>query len=147
MLNAAIIGLGRWGRRLVDSVQEYGAPKSDKIHFKRAVVRTLESHREYAASQQLSLGDSLRDALNDRSINAVVLATPHLLHPEQIVAAAKAGKHIFVEKPLALGFSEATAAISAANEAKVVVGVGFNRRYLPAAERLKQLLEIGRAHV
>jgi predicted dehydrogenase len=143
MLNVAIIGLGRWGRRLVDSVQENGAPKSDKIHFRRAVVHTLANHREYAASQKLSLGDTLEDALNDRSIDAVVLATPHLVHPEQIVAAAKAGKHVFVEKPLALTFSEAAAAISAANEAKVVVAVGFNRRYLPVAERLKKLLAEG----
>jgi predicted dehydrogenase len=143
MINAAIIGLGRWGRRLVDSVQERGTPKGDAIQFKRAVVQTITNHRDYAADQRLVLSGSLEDVLTDRSIDAVVLATPHLLHAEQIIAAAKARKHIFVEKPLALCLADARAAVSAAKEANVLLAVGYNRRFLPAAAKLKALLTEG----
>jgi predicted dehydrogenase len=144
MIDAAIIGLGRWGRRLVDSVQDHGTPKGNRIRFKRAVVQTITNYRDYAADQGLTLSGSLEDALTDRSIDAVVLATPHLLHPEQIIAAAKARKHIFVEKPLALRLADAEAAVSAAKDANVVLAVGYNRRFLPAAEKLKGLLADGR---
>ena len=140
MINAAVFGLGRWGRRLVDSVQERGTPKGGKIRFRTAIVRTMDSHRDYAANQGLALSGSFDDVCADASIDAVVLATPHHLHAEQIIAASKAGKHVFVEKPLALKLADAEAAVKAANDAGIVLAVGFNRRFLPAAEHLKAML-------
>jgi predicted dehydrogenase len=143
MINAAVIGLGRWGRRLVDSVQDHGSPKGNKIRFSQAVVQTIANHQDYAQDQGLTLSDSLDDTLAERSIDAVVLATPHDLHPRQIIAAARARKHIFVEKPLALWLADAEAAVSAAKDAKVQLAVGYNRRFLPATAKLKQLLTDG----
>lgn len=137
MINAAIIGLGRWGRRLVDSVQEDGNPKCGAIRFTRAVVTDSSKSADYAARQHLAFAGSLSEVLTDDRIDAVVLATPHELHSAQIIQVLAAGKHVFVEKPFTLTFSEAERAIAAARAADRVLAVGFNRRFLPAAARLK----------
>ena len=98
MLKAAIVGLGRWGQRLVDSVQG----KSPSIRFVRGVSRDPEKTRAYGDKAGLTLTNAYPDVLNDKEVDAVVLATPHSQHFREIVAAARAGKHVFVEKPMAL---------------------------------------------
>jgi predicted dehydrogenase len=98
MINAAIVGLGRWGKNLVDSVQG----KSDHLQFTHGVVRTPSTSRDYAARHAIELSTEFDRVLDDKRIEAVVLTTPHTLHTEQIIAAAQAGKAVFCEKPLAL---------------------------------------------
>jgi predicted dehydrogenase len=82
--------------------------------------------------------------LKDGSIDAVVLATPHATHAEQIAAAAKAGKHVFVEKPLGLARDECERAVAACAERKVTLAVGYNWRFQPALREVKRMLEDGR---
>ena len=106
MLRAAIVGLGSWGQVLVDAVQTNGDPKGDLIRFDRAVTRTPDRAKDFANRQGLILTDRLEDALGD-DIDAVVLASINSVHVDQIVAAANAGKPVFVEKPLAFSLSEA----------------------------------------
>jgi len=96
MINAAIIGLGRWGRNLVESVHG----KSDAIRFVAGAVRNVANAEAYTREKGFPLYDAYEKALADPGVDAVVLATPHTRHAEQIVAAAKAGKHVFTEKPL-----------------------------------------------
>src|SRR5271165_6249599 len=103
MIDAAIVGLGRWGQTLVESVQG----KSDRLRFTRAVVRSPEPHRRFAEASGLALTSDFAKVLDDPSVTAVVLATPHSLHCGQIIAAASAGKHVFCEKPLTLTKAEA----------------------------------------
>jgi predicted dehydrogenase len=93
MINAAIVGLGRWGQNLVNSVQG----KSDKIRFVAGVLRHPENAREYADQQGLRLESDYAKVLADPTIDAVVLATPHTTHAEQIIAAVNAGKPVFTE--------------------------------------------------
>src|SRR6201989_3043064 len=98
MINAGIVGLGRWGRNLVNSVQG----KSDKIRFVAGVLRHPENAREYAGQNGFVLHDNLDAVLQDPAIDAIVLATPHTVHGEQLLAAARAGKPVFTEKPFTL---------------------------------------------
>src|SRR5687767_14025424 len=98
MINAAIVGLGRWGQNLVNSVQG----KSEKIRFTTGVLRHPENAREYAKQQGLKLQSDFAKVLADPAIDAIVLATPHTIHADQVVAAAKAGKPVFSEKPFTL---------------------------------------------
>ena len=140
MINAAIIGIGRWGQNLVNSVQG----KSDAIRFVAGATRTPEKAKEYAAKQGIALYDSYAKVLADPRIDAVVLATPHTRHAEQIIAAAKAGKHVFCEKPFALTAKSANAAIAACTKAGVTFGVGFNWRFQPALLEIRRMLEDGR---
>jgi predicted dehydrogenase len=143
MLDVAIVGLGRWGRRLVDAVQEDGRPKGQLIRFTRAVTRTLSNAEDFAARHRMTLTLDLHAALADRALEAVVLATPHSQHAEQICAAAAAGKHIFVEKPLTLSHDSAASCVAAARRAGILLAVGQNRRFLPALYDLKEMIEKG----
>jgi len=139
MIDAAIVGLGRWGRTLVLSVQG----KSDRLRFTRAVVRSPDAHRDFAATHGLALTGEFAAVLGDPGVAAVVLATPHSLHCGQIIAAAAAGKHVFCEKPLTLTKAEAVRAIAACEAAGVVLGVGTDKRFYPAVRELVRLVENG----
>ena len=75
--------------------------------------------------------------LADSGVGAVIIATRHHLHAAQVIAAAKAGKHIFVEKPLGVTGDECRAAVEAVEAAGVVCAVGFNRRFSPYAVAVK----------
>lgn len=71
----------------------------------------------------------LHALLQDSEIEAVAIAAPARTHAEWVIAAAKAGKHVFCEKPMAVTLDEADRAIAAAKDAGVVLQVGFNRRF------------------
>jgi predicted dehydrogenase len=89
------------------------------------------------------LVDSYKQILADPDVDAVVLATPHSLHASQIIAAAAAGKHIHVEKPIALDRASADRAVAAARKAGVVLAVGYCRRFHPSIVEVRQRLAKG----
>jgi predicted dehydrogenase len=128
MLRAAIVGAGHWGTRLIESVHG----KSAKIGFVTAVTRNPADKRPLADRFGLALTTSCTHVLADPNIDAVVLCTPHSQHGVEIIAAAKAGKHVFCEKPFTLTRRDAEAAIAACQAAGITLQVGFNRRYAPA---------------
>ena len=128
MLRAAICGAGHWGTRLIESVQD----KSGTIRFDKAVTRHPPDKRALADRFGLKLTENYADVLADPQIDAVVLATPHSQHASEIIAAARAGKHVFCEKPFTLTRGDAEAAIAACRAAGITLQVGFNRRYAPA---------------
>ncbi|MGZ8154871.1 MAG: Gfo/Idh/MocA family protein [Burkholderiales bacterium] len=138
MLNAAIYGMGRWGGRLIDSVKD-----SRKIRLVKGVTRNPAAHRELAAKTGLELCESYAEVLRDPAIDAVVLATPHSHHFEQIVQAAKAGKHVYVEKPLTLTRETAQDAVDAVKAAGVTMSIGFNRRHAPAFLEMMRRIRAG----
>jgi predicted dehydrogenase len=140
MIRAAIIGLGRWGRNLVNSVHG----KSGAIRFVAGALRDVAKARDYAREKGFPLHDSYEKALADPAVDAVVLATPHTRHAEQIIAAARAGKHVFTEKPLALTAKSAVAALRACAKAGVTLAVGYNWRFQPALQEIRRMLEDGR---
>src|SRR5262245_35458101 len=140
MINAAMIGLGWWGKTLVESVQG----SSDILQFVAASSRSqADDHRQFAAAQNLTLHTTYEEALANPQVDAVVLATPHSLHSPQVIAAAKAGKHVFCEKPFALTRADAEAAVKATQQCKVTLGLGYNRRFHPEMTRLRQQIQSG----
>ena len=74
-------------------------------------------------------------------IDGVVITAPARCHTELVVAAAAAGKHVFVEKPMAITMADAERAIAAADEAGVVVQVGFNRRCAPGFAAARKAID------
>jgi len=140
MINAAIVGLGRWGQNLVNSVQG----KSDRIRFVAGVLRHPDKARDYAAQQGLVLHDNLKAVLDDPKIDAIVLATPHTAHAEQIMTAARAGKHVFTEKPFTLTHAEAVEALRVAKAKNITLAVGYNWRFQPALQEIRNMLQDGR---
>jgi predicted dehydrogenase len=139
-VRAAIVGLGRWGRSLVEAVHG----KTDAIEFTAAYTRTRASAEEFCRARNIALLDRFEDALASPDIDAVVLATPHSRHAEQVMAAAAAGKHVHVQKPLTLDRPSAEAAVGAAKRAGIVLAVGFNRRFHPSVAEIRKRLADGR---
>ena len=135
MISAAIVGLGWWGRHIVASLNG-----NDKLRITRGVEPRLDVLNLLPSDAQFPITSSLDDALRDDEIDAIVLATPHSTHEEQIIRSAQAGKHVFAEKPLTLTRGSAERAINACDRAGVVLGIGHERRFEPAMEAIKELV-------
>ena len=140
MIRAAIVGLGTWGQNLVNSVQG----NSELIRFTSGATRTPAKAVEFANKHGIAMAESYERLLADPAVDAVVLATPHLQHSGQIILAARAGKHVFTEKPLGINLHETMAAMRACEECKVTLAVGYNWRFQPALREMKRMLEDGR---
>ncbi|SNS50150.1 Gfo/Idh/MocA family oxidoreductase [Rhodococcoides kyotonense] len=84
------------------------------------------------------------DALADPDIDAVVISAPARSHTELVVAATAAGKHAFVEKPMAVTLEDTDRAIAAADAAGVVLQVGFNRRFAPGFAAARTAIDDGK---
>jgi predicted dehydrogenase len=139
MLNTAIVGLGWWGKTLVKAARDFGAP----LRFVRGVTLEPETVGDFAAEQQITLGTSLEEVLDDKSIEAVLLATPHTRHRAQIEAIAATGKHLYCEKPFALSKADAEVALDACQRAGIVIAVGHHFRLMPSMQVLAELKEAG----
>lgn len=138
MLNAAIVGLGWWGKTLVRAVQGKG-----EIRIVAGATGRRALAEDFAAEQGFALVDGLDQLLADPAVGAVILATPHLDHEAQMIVAARAGKHIFVEKPFTLTKPAAERAVAAIRAAGVVVGLGHNRRFHPNMAELRRRVKAG----
>ena len=139
MIKAAIVGLGRWGKNLVESVQG----KSARLRFTHAVVRRPAEAADFAARHALHVSTDFERLLAEPGVQAIVLTTPHSQHADQIVAAARAGKAVFCEKPLALTRSDARRAVEACRRSGVVLGLGYNRRFWPSMLELSRIARGG----
>ncbi|BDW11697.1 hypothetical protein PSHI8_17800 [Polynucleobacter sp. SHI8] len=137
MINAALIGMGWWGKNIAQSIQH----KSKEIQFTLGVTKEVNETRDFANSMSMELSDSFEFVLQQPDIKAIVLATPHSLHAEQIIAAAKAGKHVFCEKPLTLHYAQALQAIDACSSHNVVLAVGQNKHFWPSMQKLRELVK------
>ncbi len=137
-IRAAIVGLGRWGRNLVEASLGH-----ERLRIVRAVEPDVDRARGFCAEHHLELTGSLDAALADASIDAVLLATPHSLHPAQVLACAAARKHVFCEKPLALRRADAARMLDACRDAGVTLAVGHNRRFWPAMAALRDIAASG----
>lgn len=141
MLDAAIVGMGRWGQTLVDSVQ--GSNEAG-IRFVAGCTGRPERAAAWAARQGVRILPDFEAVIADPAVRAVAIASPHGLHAAQVVAAARAGRHVFVEKPFTMTKASAEAAVAACREAGVVMALGHNRRFLPAVTEMKAMLAGGR---
>ncbi|WP_420968297.1 Gfo/Idh/MocA family protein [Bradyrhizobium sp. B120] len=138
MINCAIAGLGRWGRALVEAAQ--GEPR---LRIVRAVEPDMSATASFCAAHGLSPAASIEAVLAEPNIDAVLLATPHSLHRSQVIAAARAGKQVFCEKPLALRRSDAAEMFAACRDAGVLLAVGHNRRFWPSMQALRAIVASG----
>jgi predicted dehydrogenase len=139
VIKAAIVGLGWWGKTLVES-----AENSDVIRFIAGAKRTVPPEVESFANQKsLRLAPSYEALLTDKDIDAVVLAVPHSMHMAQVIAAAAAGKHVYCEKPLTLTRREAEDTVAAVRHAGVTLAVGYNQRFHPEMTKLRDMIRSG----
>src|SRR3954453_16678322 len=137
-IRAAIVGLGRWGRELAKATAGHA-----RLNIVRAAEPDVDRARDFCAEHGLELAGNLDAVLADASIDAVLLATPHSLHPAQVMACAAAQKHVFCEKPLALCRTDAARMFDACRQAGVMLAVGHNRRFWPSMTELREIVASG----
>lgn len=136
-VRVASVGLGWWGKELARGAKAAG------IEVVSCYARTEESRRSFAEVVGCEPASSLEEILDDPAIEAVLIATTNSSHREMVEAVAGAGKHVFVDKPLALSVEDARGCVDAAEAAGVVLQVGFQRRRHPAHREIKRLIEEG----
>ena len=134
--SVAVIGCGYWGRNLVRVFQEIGA---------LAAVCDADANLAAQFADQYSVPAlSLGDLLADDAIQAVAIAAPAAAHADLAGQALHAGKHVFVEKPIALRATDAEELIAVAAQGDRVLMVGHLLQYHPAFLALRELIGNGR---
>jgi predicted dehydrogenase len=138
-LGLGIAGVGGWGTNVLRSC----------LRTSRArVVALCDTNRETLARHRKMTGGAIKDSgfgemLADPQVEAIVLATPTPTHASMAQEALRAGKHVFVEKPIASSTREATALVQWSRRRKRVLMVGHLLKYHPAVEWLKAAIDAG----
>ena len=136
-INVAVIGMGYWGKNLVRNFNRLGV---------LSAICDADSHRESLVKEEYSgthFTNNFQSILDDKNIHAVAISTPVASHFELAAAALKAGKEVFVEKPLALTIGEGEKLNNLAQANKRLLMVGHILRYHPAIIKLKELIDDG----
>jgi len=137
-VNVAMIGLGWWGKKMTAVLQK----AADDIKIVCA-AEPNPAGAEFAAANGFAHYATMKEALAHPGVEAVILATPHSLHDEQIRMAVAAKKHIFCEKPLALTRRGAESAVKACARNKLVLGMGHERRWEPPVAKMLAMARSG----
>ncbi len=138
-IKVGVVGCGYWGPNLVRNLRQ--APDChlktlcDTSEPRLAHMRRL--HPEVATTHQFS------DLLQDPELNAIVVATPVRFHYEMAKAALNAGKHVFIEKPMARSEAESEELVSLADRLGLLIMVGHTFLFSPAVRRMKEIIEAG----
>lgn len=137
-IKVALVGAGSFAR----AVHLPNLQRLSKLYTIRAIVSATGVHAKEAAKQFGAdyCTTDYRDVLADKDVDMVLICTRHNLHARMAIEAAKAGKAIFLEKPMALNQAEMDDLVSVLRETGVPFTVGFNRRFAPAAVRARELL-------
>lgn len=134
----AIVSPGRWGQKLLGAAADSTRLKcigvSSRDPEKAAALATAHGGRSYPSYAAL---------LADPDVEAVVIATPHFLHHSQSLAALRAGKHVFVEKPIATTLAEAEEMVRVSRETGRVLAVGHQGRHTGGMRKVKAMLAAG----
>lgn len=135
MVSIAHVGHGYWGRNIARSLSELG--------YLAAIIDSDAETAKTAAARYGVAALSLEEALADRSIDAVSIASPAGRHVAQACMVLDAGKHVFVEKPMALNVDEAEHLCKLAEERRLILMVGHLLHYHPAYIHLRAMVAGG----
>jgi len=122
-VKVACIGMGWWSDVLADAIK-----RSDKLKIVACFTRSENKRQAFAAKYGCKAAPSYEAILEDRGIDAIINTTPNNVHLETTRAAAAAGKHTFLDKPIATTIADARAITAACRKAGVVLGLGYQRR-------------------
>lgn len=134
-IKLAVIGCGHWGKNLARNFSELGALK--------AIVDPNPATAKFHAENYGVCAMEMSEALADDDILGVVIAAPAELHKELALASIAAGKHVYVEKPLALSVEDGEIIFNAAKNAEVTLMVGHLLQYHPIFVKLREMVTNG----
>jgi predicted dehydrogenase len=135
----AQIGVGNWGRALLRNFSSLERVRVKTVCDANSGI--LEKVR--SEHPQSTLTTNHEDILKDEQIEAVVIATPSPEHARLVNLTLNAGKHVFVEKPMAMTTSDAEQIVKLASQRKKIVMVGHLLRYHPAYQKVVEIIESG----
>ena len=133
--NIAVVGCGYWGKNLVRNFSELGALYS-------VSDTNIETAKNYANQYKVKYL-TFDETINDANINGVILTVPAKHHASMAIEAMNKGKHVFVEKPLALNEMDAKLMIENAKDNNVKLMVGHLLHYHPIFKEIKKLIKKG----
>jgi predicted dehydrogenase len=138
-LRVAALGMGWWSDVLADAIK-----RSDKLQIVACFTRSEEKRNAFAAKYGCRAAASYEEVLKDPSIEAIINTTPNNVHLETTEAAAQAGKHVFLDKPIANAVREGQAIADACKKAGVVLALGYQRRREAHFRWIKSEIDAGR---
>ena len=141
LLRVALVGCGLISEAHIHAYEHYPERARITLCCDLDLEKATQRAEMIAGARAVT---SLDLVLADPDIDAIEICTPHHLHAEIAIAAARAGKHILCQKPLAKTLAECDAMIAAAQAAGVVLYYGETNRTMPAAQALKQVINDGR---
>jgi predicted dehydrogenase len=106
-----------------------------------ATTKTLNNIEDYCKEIDAEIAASYDEVVKSDKVDAVILATPHSKHLEQIVQAVNNGKHVFCEKPITLTAADAKIAFDEAKKNNKILAVGFNRRFHPNFMKIIEMVK------
>ena len=137
-IRVACIGMGWWSDVLADAIQ-----RSGKLKIAACYSRSEQKRQAFAAKYGCKAAPSYEAILEDRSIQAIINTTPNNAHLETTRAAAAAGKHVFLDKPIANTIADGRAITAACRKAKVVLALGYQRRRESQFRWIRQRIDDG----
>ncbi len=147
-IGIGLIGWGFMGRTHTHALRDlplYYPGIDFKVKLAHICSRRLEMAKQAAElAGYEKYTDDYRDVLNDPEVDVVSICTPNDQHEEMAIAALKAGKHVYIDKPLAVTYESAARIAEAAKNAPGKTNMVFNNRYTPAVMRAKALMDEGR---
>ena len=138
-LRVAVVGMGWWSDVLSDAIK-----RSDKIEIAACYTRSDDKRKAFAAKYGCRIASSYEDVLKDSSIEAIVNTTPNNVHLETTAQAADAGKHVFLDKPIANTVADGEAIARVCDKAGVVLALGYQRRRESHFRWIKNEIDAGR---
>ena len=136
-LRVVLVGFGWWGQHMARRLADH--PEFSVV---RVVEPAVAAHDQIRALGLEPAAD-YSEAIARPGVEAVILTSPNTLHDAQVTEAAARGLHVFCEKPLSLTAAGAHASVAACHDRGLVLGIGHERRWEPAVQRLKAMLDAG----
>lgn len=142
VLNVGIIGSGSAAKLFASAIK---AARGFDLwsFFSRDLKRSRQLASDFGARATVSAHDSLESMLADPDLHVVIVASPDSLHHSQVLAAARAKKHVMVEKPMATTLAHADEMIAACRENQVCLSVGYRARWHGGHQWVAQRLHEG----
>src|SRR5215471_18663494 len=138
-LRVAVLGMGWWSDVLADAIK-----RSDKIDIVTCYTRSDDKRAAFAKKYGCGAAKSYEEILADPAIEAIINTTPNGVHLETTRAAAQAGKHVFLDKPIANTVAEGQAIAQVCRDAGVVLSLGYQRRRESHFRWIKAEIDAGR---
>jgi predicted dehydrogenase len=137
-VHVGIVGLGRWARVLTRA-----AKKSNEIKIVAGFSRSEEKREAFTRDTGIPTTSDLKSLLADPSIQGVILTVPNEQHLPVAAEVAKAGKHVYTEKPIASTLEDGLAIAALEKEYGITVTVGHSARLMAGARRIREAIDAG----